>query len=597
MAGMTQGAPVIVVALANDASDHLPMLTRERKAIAEALQGYEDNRYIRLQVEPNAGIDDLFGLFNRFADSIAILHYAGHASGAALNLETPGGGNETAHAAGLAKLMGAAPSLQLVFLNGCATLGQVKSLIDAGVKAVIATAVPINDGMATEFAEQFYQALAAKKSIRASFDSAVAFIASRYGDKQPIGDFRSFRFGSQPETIDAALTWGLYTGADGDAATGWTLPEQADNQLVIQSSTPIAAAATEGPVNDGLIQTLFDAIAPHSMEVGIAFEMHKRTGKLDMRTVRQLIMDAFPRPVGEQLRKLLNTQSVDRDRLKQLVVTYESVIKLFAFAMLSQLWDAIRDKPDLAVSDDQWAIIDAYKGLDAQREAVFDYLGLVVAINAILAKNGVPAFLSETQDLHAQLTDAATSAARTFLDDVRARLTTGDIADADIAGLCHQAEAQLSVIMADFAFIVGYKLATIKSIAVRQSRHQPPQFRVSQVLLDRVSADPLDEDAMRAGFTEIQSVILLKDPEDVARFLSLTPFVIDQNALTGDILTKLYFHSHREGTGAGATDHYYFISNPADRLALSDAMDPAVKPYYDSTRALVQEFHDKVVRR
>lgn len=588
--------PVIVVALANDANDHLAMLNRERKAISDALQQFEDNRYIRLHPEPSAGIDDIFGLFNRFADQIAIFHYAGHANGTALNLETAGGGNEAAHAGGLAQLMGASASLQLVFLNGCATGGQVQTLLGSGVKAVIATAVPVNDTMATEFAEQFYQALAARKTIKQAFDAACALIASRYGDAKPIKEFRGFRMGDEPAAVDAALTWGLYYNPEAEATLGWTLPEQAENTIVVQSTTATVAAA-DTPVNDGLVQTLFNAIAPHSMEVGMAFEITKRTGKPDMRTIRQLIMDAFPRPIGEQLRKLLNSFAIDMDRLKQLIVTYESVIKLFAFAMLSQLWDALRDKPDLVVSDEQWASIDAYKALNAKSEKVFDYLGLVVAINGILDQNGISAFLAETKELQAQLTDAETSRARAFLDGIRAKLANEEIPAGDVNSLCRQAEAELSVIMSDFAFVVAYKLATIKSIAVSQSRNQPPQFKISQVLLDRISADPLDEDAMRPGYTEIQSVILLKDLEDVSRFLSLTPFVIDQNALTGDILTKLYFYSHREGDGAGKTDHYYFISNPADRLDLSDGMDPKLKPHcYESTRNLLQEFRDKVVR-
>ncbi|NJS15788.1 MAG: CHAT domain-containing protein [Sphingopyxis sp.] len=418
--------PVIVVALANDASDHLPMLTRERKAISEALQGYEDNRYIRVHVEPNAGIDDLFGLFNRFADGLTVLHYAGHASGTALNLEAPGGGNETAHAGGLARLMGAAPTLKLVFLNGCATQGQVKSLIDAGVKAVIATAVPVNDTMATEFAEQFYRALAAKKSIKAAFDAAVALIASRYGDKRSIGEFRSFRFGSQPEMVDAALTWGLYVAPGADAVTDWSLPEHADNQVIIQS-VAAPAAVTTGVVNDGLIQRLFAAIAPHSLEVGMVFEIHKRTGQMDVRTIRQQIIDAFPAPVGEQLRKLFASNTADAARLRQIAVTYESVTKLFAFAMLSQLWNALHEKPDLAITGEQRALIEGFKGLDAANEAVFDYLGLVVAINAVLTDGGVAAFLSEARDLQVELTDMETAKARTFMDGLRERLAAGGL--------------------------------------------------------------------------------------------------------------------------------------------------------------------------
>jgi len=187
-------APVILLTFANNQGDYLENLVRERKSISAALCGYEDQRYIRVHVEPDAGIDDLFDLFNRFPDQVAIFHYGGHADGTALQLMTASGANETAHADGLAKLMGLSKALRLVFLNGCATRDQVKSLLDQGVKAVIATAVPINDTMATEFAEQFYQSMAAGKSIKDSYESARAMIASRYGDKRAVEEFRSMHW-------------------------------------------------------------------------------------------------------------------------------------------------------------------------------------------------------------------------------------------------------------------------------------------------------------------------------------------------------------------------------------------------------------------
>ena len=48
-------------------------------------------------------------------------------------------------AGGIAKLLGQQAGLKLVFLNGCANKEQVKNLHAAGVPAVIATAVKIND--------------------------------------------------------------------------------------------------------------------------------------------------------------------------------------------------------------------------------------------------------------------------------------------------------------------------------------------------------------------------------------------------------------------------------------------------------------------
>ena len=75
------GAPVVLLAFANDEGNHLDNLVRERKTISDALSSFEDNSYIRLHVEDDAGIDDLFGLFDRFTDQVAMFHYGGHADG------------------------------------------------------------------------------------------------------------------------------------------------------------------------------------------------------------------------------------------------------------------------------------------------------------------------------------------------------------------------------------------------------------------------------------------------------------------------------------------------------------------------------------
>ena len=95
------------------------------------------------------------------------------------------------------------------------------------------------------------------------------------------------------------------------------------------------------------------------------------------------------------MRKLFASNTVDEARLRQLVVTYETITKLFAFAMLSQLWNARVDKPDLAISDEQGALIDSFNALDATAEARFDYVALIIAIDQIFSANGVEPFMSE----------------------------------------------------------------------------------------------------------------------------------------------------------------------------------------------------------
>lgn len=586
--------PVILLAFANDEGNHLDNLVRERKAISDALGKFEDNSYIRLHVEADTGIDDLFGLFDRFTGQVAMFHYGGHASGAALDLETAGGANEAAHAGGLAKMLGLSDALQLVFLNGCATQGQVKALLDAGVKAVIATSCPINDAMATDFAGQFYSTLAAGETIGKAFDAARALIATRYGDDKKIEQVRDFSFGDaqQPQAVSAELTWGLYTQPNGDAVLDWKLPTQAANEVIIRGAA--FAQDSSVPVNNGLIETAFNAVAQHSPQVAMLLDFQKKSGQTDFRTVRQQLIDSLPAPVGEQLRKLFASSSVDADRLRQLVVTYETITKLFAFAMLSQLWNARVDKPDLSISDDQWQLLNAFNNLDAAAEPRFDYVALISAIDQIFGANAVEPAMSECSSLGQTLSSGPANDAWQFMNEMRGEIAGGSVDPKEVESFCVQAEKHLGVLLDAMAFIVGYKLATIKTIAINKTRHKPAEFHHRQVLLDRVTAGFEDTDEVRASFTDNESVIILKNLDDVTNYLNLTPFVIDQNALTHNQGTKLYFYLYFDA--AADAVHYYSIGDPTDTLTISDSLDAAGKEIYLPIRELVHEFRERMTK-
>ena len=80
-----------------------------------------------------------------------------------------------------------------MFLDGCSTRPQVQLLLDAGVRAVIATARPIDDRAACDVAVAFYEALTAGgeavpaggRSLRAVFDAACGMSLVRYPKTAP----------------------------------------------------------------------------------------------------------------------------------------------------------------------------------------------------------------------------------------------------------------------------------------------------------------------------------------------------------------------------------------------------------------------------
>jgi hypothetical protein len=129
-------APVVVLAFANDrasAERSLRNLPEERRRVLAELRRATDDGACAVVDLPNATAAELLEAFQRPAtrDRVAVLHYGGHAGSYELLLETAAGAPHVADGAGLAAFLGQQRGLQLVVLNGCATQGHVRALLDA----------------------------------------------------------------------------------------------------------------------------------------------------------------------------------------------------------------------------------------------------------------------------------------------------------------------------------------------------------------------------------------------------------------------------------------------------------------------------------
>jgi len=226
--------PVILLAFANPLlvpREYLPSLTRESAVVYQHLIPYEIEDRCNVDRIENATVDIIFDTVEAWVKrkDIILFHYGGHATSEALLFNTQGGGSRAAQATGLAKLLGSIDSLQLVFLNGCSTYGQVKLLLEQGVKAVIATSTPVNDQMAGDFADRFYKNLAEGESLQAAFEQARMFVETKYNfHVQKAEAFRSLFFETEAEPpAEKELPWGLYYKEEAAEVLNWRLPQQA----------------------------------------------------------------------------------------------------------------------------------------------------------------------------------------------------------------------------------------------------------------------------------------------------------------------------------------------------------------------------------
>ena len=229
-------APLIFLAFANDRDRHLSLLKEESRRIYAALADLHQQETIKVHREESAQIGDLFQGFTRSSDQVVIFHYAGHAGGQHLDFE-----EGSAHARGLASLLAELPALQLVFLNGCSTYGQVQGLLEAGVKAVIATSVAIEDRRAMEFAQQFYEGLAQHHNVEKAFSLAEASLSTKYGDQIDI----QLRDRWEEDMMDASDSppWGLYVHPDHrEEVLAYHLPDQKEAQQHSQAKQVVSHA-------------------------------------------------------------------------------------------------------------------------------------------------------------------------------------------------------------------------------------------------------------------------------------------------------------------------------------------------------------------
>lgn len=233
--------PVILLTFANDVDAHLSLLKREAELLRDIFWNNGDGQDFQLVREETASIQDIFTVVKRFRQHISIFHYGGHASGASLQLES-NIDTQTAHVSGLAQILGMMPSLQIVFLNGCATVGQVEILLEQGVKVVIATSTAINDSKALEFSREFYGSLTKNETIENAFKIAKAYMNTTY-NKVQIHQRKGLKL---KRTAKNDFPWGIYF--NDEAVLNWRLKElqkQTNNHILSVSHTGISVHQKE----------------------------------------------------------------------------------------------------------------------------------------------------------------------------------------------------------------------------------------------------------------------------------------------------------------------------------------------------------------
>ena len=225
-----QKPPVILLAFANDhenAGRFLRNLDKEKENVIEQLKPAEKAGLCEVVLLENASINNIVDAFQspEFRGRISVFHFAGHAGGYFLALESASGEVDLAHANGFAEFLGNQKGLSLVFLNGCSTEKQTDALLQAKVDAVISTSQSIDDNAAMNFSSSFYQSLASGDDIQICFKEAAAIVKIHKGD-----NMRDL-YWEEIETPPDRFPWNLFIRKGAEIVNEWNLPEASANPL------------------------------------------------------------------------------------------------------------------------------------------------------------------------------------------------------------------------------------------------------------------------------------------------------------------------------------------------------------------------------
>lgn len=235
----------LILAFANNETDHLTTLKKESKGVSDALRDRLARKEFVAIPESMATREFIINTIRAHESDLCLFLFSGHAGRDNLLFED---GN--ANAEGIARMLGRCKNLKLVILNGCSTAGQVKALLSQGVPAVIATSSPVGDEKATHFSIAFFNELARYNlSVKEAFERAIES-TKVIGTIEKVEITRGF---SIQEKNESSL-WGLFYKKE--TSIHWHLPKDNTNKYPAPIR-PLNWAIISGLVSVAFILTTF----------------------------------------------------------------------------------------------------------------------------------------------------------------------------------------------------------------------------------------------------------------------------------------------------------------------------------------------------
>lgn len=567
----------LLLTFANQSADLLPTLQEEDDTLNRVLSPRAKERHFLLHRDSFVTLEKLPGYITLYRDDLALFLFSGHAGRDQLLL-----GDGAAQAGGLAQMLGQCPKLKLVFLNGCSTQGQVAQLLAAGIPVVIATSAPVSDRKATFFSIRFFEALQQQFTLQEAFNMAKAALETAFTGIS-VEQHRSARYIT---TTPAEPAWGLFFLEKSEHILDWKLPVQAIAEAeTIANFTP----------NQYLIDTLFKALAENNDDIRKLNQQIQRGVQVTVPKKRMAVLNALPAPLAEPLRKLMvpvekeneGFDKISEARLRQISQAYVTSMELLTFTMLSELWEAHGNLGKLDIQADQTEALRRFFHLSRADREIFDFFPLVGTLRAIFSQNKINYFVGELEEIW-RLTqeDQTFQESLHFLNGLRLQVRQNQLDKSALSYLCKHGEECLACLYDHLGFMARYKLATIQGIDVEKYRHRrDPSYNHATVMLHDLLGG-FDVSAVLLNKSLDNHSILLIN-EDTWEYLSLSPFLIDENAFRGHAeICKLYLFSHY--VKAAEIYCFKYVNKPDDPyLEVSAGNYPVVREQFEAFAEII----------
>ena len=378
-----------------------------------------------------------------------------------------------------------------------------------------------------------------------------------------------------------SMPWGLYfRDGSSEEDESWKLPRiRLPLSELINQNRHIKKKAY---VNDYLILPVFKVLQDTLDDLEMPIDID---GDPDELKIQDKIIESYPSPIGEQLRKLFaNSQemaNIGLPRLSQLIRCYEIISKLLAFTALSDLWELMIKQEEISVQSDSLVYFNSFFAINAENYKTYNYLRLLNAALRVLNDNNATPFISELYKLKVSIEkEDELHEASEYLEEVRAALSQNRVLATNMEEYCTQGEFHLSELLKKCAFLIKYRLVTVKDIAVNKLRHKDPSFALEIGVLRGTDARRIRTKSRRYDqFTDSHSVLLVKNIQKIGKNLSLSPFIIDENALSGYPNIKVFFFNYSE---KGKKYHFEFVDTQTDTISADENHFSTIKDQFDA---------------